>query len=243
MTLHLTLIEGGAALDDFRAQQLLPRLQAIYPAIVGLRARYLHWVATPVAPTAAELQRLQALLSYGPPWSAPDASAASAVQVLVTPRIGTVSPWASKATDIARNCGLAVRRIERGTEYQLELRSGLFGRAPASPSTEQWQQAAALLHDRMTESALPKRADAQRLFAELPAAPLEHVDVLGAGRVALEQANRAWGLALAEDEIDYLLAAFVGLGLRRPTASTAGTKSSTPSSSSTAWRSRTACLA
>ncbi|MEW5885336.1 MAG: phosphoribosylformylglycinamidine synthase [Pseudomonadota bacterium] len=212
MTLHLTLIEGGAALDDFRAQQLLPRLQAIHPSIVGLRARFLHWVATAAAPTAPEWQRLQALLSYGPPWSAPEASAANSVPVLVTPRIGTVSPWASKATDIARNCGLAVRRIERGTEYQLELRGGLFGRAPASLSPTQWQQAAALLHDRMTESALPKRADAQRLFAELPAAPLEHVDVLGAGRVALEQANRAWGLALAEDEIDYLLAAFVGLG-------------------------------
>ena len=211
MTLHLTLIEGGAALDDFRAQQLLPRLQAIHPTIVGLRARYLHWVATVAVPTAAELQRLQALLSYGPPWSATEASATNAVQVLVTPRIGTVSPWASKATDIARNCGLAVRRIERGTEYQMELRRSLLGARPEL-NAQQWQQAAALLHDRMTESALRERADAQRLFAELPAAPLEHVDVLGVGRVALEQANRAWGLALAEDEIDYLLAAFVGLG-------------------------------
>ncbi len=211
MTPHLTPIEGGDALSRFRAQQLLPRLQAVSDAIVGVSARYLHWVATDEPLTAAQGQAWQALLSYGPP-SPAQPSERDSVLVVVTPRLGTVSPWASKATDIARNCGFAVRRVERCTEYRLQLRSGLFGRAPASLSPAQWQQVAALLHDRMTESALTTREAAQQLFSELAPAPLEHVDLLGAGRAALEQANRAWGLALAEDEIDYLLAAFKALG-------------------------------
>ncbi|BAO83163.1 phosphoribosylformylglycinamidine FGAM synthase [Serpentinimonas maccroryi] len=210
MTLHLTPIEGGDALSPFRAQQILPLLQAASASIVEVSARHVYWVATPDPLTAAQLQAWQALLGCSAPVHG--AAPGEGALVVVTPRLGTVSPWASKATDIARNCGFTVRRVERCTEYRLRLRGGLFGRAPEGLSPTQWQQAAALLHDRMTESALPKRADAQRLFAELPAAPLEHVDVLGAGRVALEQANRAWGLALAEDEIDYLLAAFVGLG-------------------------------
>src|SRR5690606_17464945 len=123
VTLHLTLFVGGNALSPFRARQLLPQLQAIEPRIDAVRARHVHWVATPKVPTAAETERLAALLNYGEPFEGGDAGQA----IVVAPRLGTVSPWASKASDIAHNCGLGVRRIERVTEYRISLRSGLLG--------------------------------------------------------------------------------------------------------------------
>ena len=207
----MTQLEGGNALSTFRAQQLQPALQAIHPKITGIAARFVHLVATDTAPTPAERDRLAALLAYGDAYGGP----ADGPTIIVTPRLGTVSPWASKATDIARNCGLAIRRVERVTEYRLELKSGLLGGTPEL-SAEQMQQIAALLHDRMTESVVPDLGGAAALFTELPAAPMEFVDVLGGGRAALEAANTQWGLALADDEIDYLVNAFKGLA-RNPT--------------------------
>lgn len=211
MTLHITPLEGGNALSTFRAQQLQPALEAIHPKIAGIAARFVHLVARDAAPTPAERERLAALLTYGDPYAGP----ADGVALFVTPRLGTVSPWASKATDIAHNCGLAVRRIERITEYRISLKGGLLGGKPEL-SAEQLAQVAALLHDRMTESVVATRAEAERLFTELDAEPMAFVDVLGGGRVALEAANKAWGLALADDEIDYLVNAFTGLQ-RNPT--------------------------
>lgn len=210
MTQHITPIEGGDALGNFRAQQLLPRLQAIHDRIVGVSARFVHLVDTLEPLTDAQLKDWQALLTYGEPYQGEQGG----VLVVVTPRIGTVSPWASKATDIAHNCGFAVKRVERITEYRLTLKAGLLGKAELS--AQQWQQVAAVLHDRMTESAVASRADAFHLFTELEPAPMEHVDVLGGGRAALEKANVAWGLALADDEIDYLVKAFNDLK-RNPT--------------------------
>ncbi|WP_180684150.1 phosphoribosylformylglycinamidine synthase [Tepidicella baoligensis] len=210
MTQHITPIEGGDALGNFRAQQLLPRLQAIHDRIVGISARFVHLVNTLEPLTDAQLKDWQALLTYGEPYQGEQGG----VLVVVTPRIGTVSPWASKATDIARNCGFAVKRVERITEYRLTLRAGLLGKAGLTP--QQWQQVAAVLHDRMTESALTSREETFQLFTELEPAPMEHVDVLGGGRAALERANVAWGLALADDEIDYLVKAFSDLN-RNPT--------------------------
>ncbi len=207
----MTQLEGGNALSSFRAQQLQPALEAIHPKITGIAARFVHLVATDAAPTPAERERLAALLSYGDAYAGP----AEGPAIIVTPRLGTVSPWASKATDIARNCGLAIRRVERVTEYRLALKSGLLGGTPEL-SAQQLQQIAALLHDRMTESVVPDLAGAAALFTELPAAPMEFVDVLGGGRAALEAANAQWGLALADDEIDYLVNAFKGLA-RNPT--------------------------
>jgi len=211
VTLHLTTLEGGNALSSFRAQQLQPALRAIHPRIEGIAARFVHLVATDAAPTPAEQERLAALLTYGDPYEGPAEGAA----VIVTPRLGTLSPWASKATDIARNCGIAIRRVERITEYRLHLRHGLLGGAPEL-SAELLAQVAALLHDRMTESVVAGRAAAAALFTELQPAPMEHVNVLGGGRAALEAANARFGLALAEDEIDYLVNAFTGLA-RNPT--------------------------
>jgi len=211
VTLHTTEFEGGNALSEFRVQQLLPRLQAIHDKITGLAARFVHLASADHAPSEAERQRLAALLTYGEPYAGPT----DGPLVVVTPRFGTVSPWASKATDIAHNCGLALRRVERITEYRLQLKGGLLGAKPALDGA-QLQAVAALLHDRMTESAMFSRDQAAGLFTELPAAPLESVDLLAGGRAALERANAQWGLALADDEIDYLVNAFNGLG-RNPT--------------------------
>ncbi|HRL55331.1 MAG TPA: phosphoribosylformylglycinamidine synthase, partial [Acidovorax temperans] len=135
--------------------------------------------------------------------------------LIVTPRLGTLSPWASKATDIARNCGIAIRRVERITEYRISLKTGLLSKTPEL-TAEQLAQVAALLHDRMTESVVADRSAAAALFTELQPAPMEHVDVLAGGRAALEAANTRFGLALADDEIDYLVTAFTGLK-RNPT--------------------------
>ena len=203
----VTLFEGGTALSDFRARQLLPRLQVIEPKIDGLAARFVHLVVTDTAPTAAEREHLAALLTYGEPFLAPKSS----TTLVVTPRLGTVSPWASKATDIAHNCGLALRRVERVTQYHLSLKSPLIGKAPVL-GDEKLVAVAALLHDRMTESVLPGVEGAAALFAELPAQPMVQVDVLVGGRAALAAANTTFGLALADDEIDYLVDAFTKLG-------------------------------
>ena len=210
MSLHITTFDGASALSDFRMVQLLPRLAAISPQIQGISARFVHLVATTEPLAEAQKQTLSALLTYGEPY----AGAVDGPVIVVSPRLGTVSPWASKATDIAHNCGLEVRRLERLTEYRLVMKSGLLGTAKLSP--EPWGQVAAVLHDRMTESAMPSREEAAALFTALEPAPMAHVDVLGGGRAALEAANKTWGLALAEDEIDYLVAAFTGLK-RNPT--------------------------
>jgi phosphoribosylformylglycinamidine synthase len=167
-------------------------------------------VASSEAPSAALQQQLAALLNYGEPYAGPPDGAL----IVVTPRFGTVSPWASKATDIAHNCGLAVHRVERIVEYRLSLKSGLLGKPTLNEA--ELAQVAALLHDRMTESVMFERASAFELFASLPAAPMAHVDVLGGGKPALLGANTEFGLALADDEMDYLVQAFTQLQ-RNPT--------------------------
>ena len=211
MTLHISSFSGGNALPAFRAARLLAALQGVSADIASISAQYVHLVASHTAPDAALHARLAALLEYGDP--APAALDGAALCV-VAPRLGTVSPWASKASDIARNCGFAVARIERVVAYRIGLRSSLFSKPTLGPA--QWAAAAALLHDRMTESALASVDAAHALFTPLQAAPMEHVEVLGGGRAALEQANSRFGLALADDEMDYLVNAFTGLQ-RNPT--------------------------
>ena len=213
MSLSIHILEGGAALSDFRQQQLLESLSGVDPAIVGLEAQHLYCVAfdAQTADIDTWLPKVAALLAdEGHPVTA----AGDATGLIVSPRLGTVSPWASKATDIAHNCGLPVRRVERITEYRLRLKGGLLRRASLTDAA--WAQVAARLHDRMTESVLRTREEALALFTPLQAEPMAQVDVLNGGRAALVAANRDWGLALAEDEIDYLLEAFARLG-RNPT--------------------------
>ncbi len=200
---HLTHFEGGNALSAFRAQALLPRLQAINERITGLVARHVHWVWTDSALQAGVQDKLAALLSYGEGYE----GGTEGQLVVVAPRLGTVSPWASKATDIAHNCGLDIHRVERVTEFRITLKPGLLGGTKTLSETE-LRACAALLHDRMTESVLFRREDCAHLFDEKTAEALEHVDVLGRGRAALDEANSRFGLALSDDEIDYLVNAF-----------------------------------
>lgn len=208
---HLLHFEGGNALSAFRAQALLARLQAANPRIAAVFARHVHWVWSDSPLTPEEAERMAALLRYGDAYAGP----ADGPLVVVAPRLGTVSPWASKATDIAHNCGLAIRRVERVTEFRLSLKTGLLG--GSKPLTaDELHAASSLLHDRMVESVLLQRDAAAHLFDEQTARPMAHVDVLSEGKSALIAADKAFGLALSGDEIDYLVTAFTALK-RNPT--------------------------
>jgi phosphoribosylformylglycinamidine synthase len=188
-------IPGGTALSDFRLKKLNVVLERVGRGLRVEGSRYWHLVEVDPEPGAAERATLERLLAYGPP--APESRPAR--MVLVTPRLGTVSPWSSKATDIAHQCGLGlVRRIERGTAYH-------FG-----GNGEDLAGVLPLLHDRMTEAVLPSLDDAEALFRHFEPKPLRTVDVLARGRAALEEANAEMGLALSPDEIDYLREYFEG---------------------------------
>ena len=208
--MHISMFEGGNALSPFRIKQILPILQTVSPQIQDLHARYVHLAASHQALSEASQTTLAALLTYGEPFELQPAGKL----IVVTPRLGTVSPWASKATDIAHNCGLEVKRVERITEFYVVLKDGFLSKATLSP--EQLAAIADVLHDRMTESVMAKREDALALFTELQAAPMEQVDILSGGEDALQAANKRWGLALADDEISYLVTSFTQLK-RNPT--------------------------
>ncbi len=210
VSLHISIFEGGNALSSFRVQQILPLLKAISPQIQDLHARYVHLAASnDVLDTVAQ-KTLGALLTYGEAaLDRPDGK-----MIVVTPRLGTVSPWASKATDIAHNCGLQIKRLERITEFHVVIKDGLLSKGTLTP--EQLAAIADVLHDRMTESVMVRREDALALFTELQAAPMEQVDILSGGETALQEANTRWGLALAQDEISYLVQSFNHLK-RNPT--------------------------
>ncbi|SAL65855.1 phosphoribosylformylglycinamidine synthase [Caballeronia choica] len=211
---HFSCFPGASALSDFRQARLLETLARIDSNIVGVRGQYLHFVNSAEPLSDEDTNRIHALMHYGAPFEE-QKERGNVATFMVVPRFGTVSPWASKATDIAHHCGLTqVRRIERGVEYAVVMKSGLLGKKTLSD--EDRAQVAAALHDRMTESVAPSRDHALHLFDELPAKPLQTVDILGDGRSALEAANVELGLALADDEIDYLVDAFKSLE-RNPT--------------------------
>ena len=209
-TLHLARFDGGNALPGSRAAALLSALRSAVTRIAAVRARHVHWVWSDQPLQRADSDRLEALLRYG---DAAEGGAADA-SLVVGPRLGTISPWASKATDIARNCGLVVHRIERITEYALALKQPLIGRAAGLDGSER-TAIAELLHDPMTESVFASVEAARALFDEKPAAGSERVSVDDDGS-ALRQANERFGLALSADELDYLCQAFRKLG-RAPT--------------------------
>ena len=193
---------GGPALSAFRVRILLEKLQKRLPGIDRLETRFLFFVDVDGTPGASERALLERLLDDGAAHQTP----MDGTLILVVPRLGTLSPWASKATDIAHNCGLTrIRRIERGFAYYLHSRDGTLTRAALNSAAE-------LLHDRMTQSVLFDAADAAQLFALTKPAPFNTVDVLGGGRQALVDANREYGFALSDDEIDYLVENFKRLG-------------------------------
>ncbi|KQR87132.1 phosphoribosylformylglycinamidine synthase [Burkholderia sp. Leaf177] len=216
---NFSCFPGASALSDFRQTRLLETLTRIDPNIVGVCGQYLHFVNSAEPLSDEDSNRVHALMHYGTPFDAGSERGAHET-FMVVPRFGTVSPWASKATDIAHHCGLTqIRRIERGIEYTVLLKSGLLGTGIGGKkalSEQARAEVAAALHDRMTESVAPSRDHALHLFDELPAQPLQAVDILGHGRSALETANVELGLALADDEIDYLVDSFKHLQ-RNPT--------------------------
>jgi len=215
----MLILPGSNALSAFRSQRLLNQLQAVLPAITSVQASFIHFVDSASALSEEDLNRLHGLLTYGEPALAEHAEGV-VEEFVVIPRFGTISPWASKATDIVHNCGMAhIHRVERGVAFRINLKAGILGTglgAAKKLDPDQAQAVAALLHDRMTESVLRHADQAAGLFSSLEAKSLESIDVLGAGRMALEKANTDLGLAISDDEIDYLLDAFTA-ARRNPT--------------------------
>jgi phosphoribosylformylglycinamidine synthase len=197
----MLILKGPPAFTPARLARKLERLQRGNPGVTTVSARFVHFVdaASELSPEAQGV--LGRLLEYGPRIELADVSGR---EVVVVPRIGTISPWSSKATDIAHNCGLTgVRRVERGIVWNI------------AGAIKDDRALRAALHDRMTESVLERLDDGTKLFVRAEPRPLGRVD-LAPGRSALESANKRLGLALAEDEIDYLMKSYASLG-RNPT--------------------------
>src|SRR2546423_1823360 len=202
MSLILKL-RGSRAVSAFRLDKLNSRLATIQPPVRAVAAEHWHFVEAERALTARETEVLERLLRYGEP-----APAGEGRVFLSAPRLGTSSRWASKGAELARRCGLeAVRRVERGTAWFF---SG------ARPPDSESHRILEFIHDRMTETVLGSLDGADALFRHFDPRALAVVNVMARGRAALEEANAALGLALAPDEIDYLLAHYRKLG-RDPT--------------------------
>ena len=204
-------LPGADALSSFRQQRLLASLAAQGIELESIEAQYLHFIWSDVEFSFANKEILQSLLTYGEPFvsslkegkswfSKTDSEEQVAI---VIPRLGTVSPWASKATDIARQCGLDVLRIERGVQFAWKSKKTL--------SAEQKQLVLAAIHDRMTEAVIESIEGANALYQTLGDRPLSRIPVLSQGRAALDAANQELGLALSDDEVAYLTENFIRL--------------------------------
>jgi phosphoribosylformylglycinamidine synthase len=197
----MMILSGAPSLSAFRREKLLTKLRESDASIQSVCAEYVHFAEINKPLTPAETTTLQALLTYGPSEQEVDTGGQL---ILVAPRPGTISPWSSKATDIAHNCGLkTVVRLERGTAYYIE--------ASAPLSQQQLSLVGELLSDRMVESVFEELSQASALFSHDLPTPLSLVDVVSGGQTALKTANVSLGLALADDEIDYLVANFIDL--------------------------------
>ena len=197
--LHL---RGSAALSDFRLKKLLNKARAAVPMVQKIEAEFVHLATVDGDLSTAEQGQLEALLNYGyqPLGHEPDGQL-----LFVTPRPGTISPWSSKATDIAHNTGLnQLIRIERGIAYYIY--------ADGQLNSDELNTLKPLLHDRMTQVVLGTFHAAEILFQQDEPAPMASVDILGEGREALVRANVEMGLAISEDEVDYLVENFTKLG-------------------------------
>jgi phosphoribosylformylglycinamidine synthase len=220
-TTHFLSFRGSAALSTFRLDKLYSTLKTTAPNITAIRTEFVHFVFSNAALNDAEQSTLKQILTYG-------AHEDDTLQVtknntnghvasgddkkalfLVIPRIGTISPWASRATDIANNCGLtSVMRIERGIAFYVESNGELNKNESAALK--------AAIHDRMTETVLNDLNDAEKLYHHAEPKPFSSVDILKGGATALNAANSEMGLALSPDEIDYLVENFSKIG-RNPT--------------------------
>ncbi len=198
-------LAGPPATTAFRLKKLRAELRALAPAVTDVAMYFQHFVSLLRSLAATEERVLHALLDYS---GGPVTPQRNRQRLYVVPRLGTISPWASKATDIARLCSLPVRRVERGRVLELAVAAVL--------TTAELEKIAPLLHDRMTETLLTAPPTRELLFAEHEPQPVRTVDVLAGGRGALERANGELGLALSADEIDYLATQFTALA-RNPT--------------------------
>ena len=199
----MLILPGAPALSDFRTTRLLAAVTARGHAVEQLSARFVHFVQSRRELGADERRILEALLTYGPrsPHGGSALQLPSERLIVVIPRPGTISPWSSKSTDIAHVCGLdAIERIERGIAYELRAASRL--------TREQLRAIAPALYDRMTEAAIFALDDAAQLFVHEQPRSLR---TIGRERAALAEANQQLGLALSDDEIDYLAANFARL--------------------------------
>ena len=191
------VLQGRSALSEFRLLALRRRLEAIVPEVIAVSATFVHLIEFNQPANEVELDQLKRLLN-----TPLDEESPRGERAIVVPRPGTISPWSSKATDIAHNCGMFfVARIERGTRWLVDVELNETERTDVR----------ALLHDRMTQSIVDDYDQALSLFQQIEPQPMCAVDVLGSGRDALELANQQLGLALSDDEIDYLHGAFVEL--------------------------------
>ena len=201
----MLIIEGGQALSRFRSQQLQQKLQTLSTKIATFSANYIHFIKITSNLDTEERTKLEALLSR----QKTSPQARSDLTLLITPRFGTISPWSSKATDIAHNCGLHnIERIERGVIYAISCTQSL--------DEGEKQVIASQLHDRMTESVSFDIQAAKTLFTEEEKRLLVEIPFLNNPKQALLQADQELGLALAADEIDYLIEKYFLLG-RAPT--------------------------
>ncbi|MDG2952505.1 phosphoribosylformylglycinamidine synthase [Exercitatus varius] len=196
------IFRGSPALSEFRLSQLAARFQKADLPVKSCYAEYLHFANLATALDADETKELEELLHYGPTLAQHEPKGECFV---VIPRVGTISSWSSKATDIAHNCGLEkVLRLERGLAFYFEFDRAL--------SEEEQAKLTSHIHDRMMENVVRRAEDAAKLFEQQEPKPFTAVDVLGGGRKALETANVELGLALADDEMDYLVENFTALG-------------------------------
>ena len=197
--------EGPASHSPFKLESLLRRLQSIDQNIDDLGARFIHLIDSKNDPDEEQDRILDSILEYGPDWPF---GTDEGFKVFTLPRFGTTSPWSSKATDIAKVCGLtSIEKIERGVVFTLALKD-----KDSAPSKE----AIEMLYDRMTEVVITDLKQAKEIFSSLEPQPFSDVDILSDGKKALETANIELGLALNNDEIDYLLEQFTKLN-RNPT--------------------------
>ncbi len=199
--------DGPRALSDFRAERLAEKIRRFIPQAATVNTWHVHFVHASEPLTTEEEIKLKEILDYG----APPLKTSSKARFLVVPRLGTVSPWASKATDIVRNCGLdKIQRVERGTVFEVTFAEDVNLDEKKTNAIKE------IIHDRMTESVVDPDIVASEVFKDAKGDPMKTVDILSGGADALKKANVDLGLALNEEEIDYLVDAFTKLK-RNPT--------------------------
>ncbi len=205
---HFLSLRGSPALSQFRLDKLYAALKLSVPSILHIYAEFVHFAFCEQALNETDKNTLTQILTYGPKTQT---ESPRGELFLVIPRIGTISPWASRATDIANNCGLKnVLRIERGIVYYVTTKNG--------QALSETEKAAfrAVIHDRMTEAVVYALQDAEKLYHHADPKPLNSIDIIQGGKAALEAANDDMGLALSPDEVDYLLDNYNKMG-RNPT--------------------------